>query len=173
METSYPAVMLQCIDCGHNWKPRNTPGKARECSKCGSKNIEEVDPNGASEEDQDQKRPRSSLRMISSNEPPPVDDEFRDDPDVKALRKELVMAELNQQIGAVSPRITDNIVFSRFSYDLKFLIRSLHQDGRLNSKTYGQLFYKCPWCGEGNMRRKDADDGAFILTCSECGRTVP
>jgi uncharacterized Zn finger protein len=33
------AVTLRCEKCGHSWKGRNTPGTARQCSKCRSRKI--------------------------------------------------------------------------------------------------------------------------------------
>ena len=38
-----PISTLKCENCGHEWKPRNTEGKARQCSKCRSRRITEID----------------------------------------------------------------------------------------------------------------------------------
>ena len=90
MQTSTPVKKLRCLDCDHDWTPRNTKGKARECSNCGSKNLEEYDPNEVNDEEiQSAEETEVKQETASSNEFQPVDDEFRDDEDVKKLRKKL------------------------------------------------------------------------------------
>lgn len=77
METSNPVMMLECSDCGHKWKPRNTPGKARECSKCGSRNIGEFDPDETAEEDtQTKEETEVESKKIKPRIQSPCIDEF-------------------------------------------------------------------------------------------------
>lgn len=175
MESQIP-FQLKCSNpkCGKTWTPRNVKGDSRVCPKCRSKVFEEVMPvEPDTAEVQPVEEAEVELETTSLNDPSPVEDEFRDDEDVKDLRKKLVMAELQQKIDAISPKIVDDDVLANLVYDFKCLLEALHRNTSLDLKTYATLFYKCPWCRENNMRREDTADNSLSLTCFTCGGTLP
>jgi hypothetical protein len=166
METSNP-VMLECSECGHTWKPRNTLGKSRECSKCGSENIEEFDPDETMDEVVQPGKENEIEHRTASRPHPTHIDEFLDDPEVKAKRKELELVRLQKQIDEVKSLGADDKVIKDIVYFQKVIISSLHESGLLGEEEFQWLIGACYWCEGSGM----VSEGTG-WKCSVCGRVV-
>jgi len=170
--TAQDSVMLKCDACGHEWKSRNTAGKARQCSKCRSRRITVMDPRviiacGDATEDMKETPLISKASAFS-----PYKAIFSDDPEVRKKMRELEIAKLDRQIAEERGIELRSDAFNRLVGQHKMLLSILHDGGFLDNEEYEFLSSECPWCGGDDMEPMEVKKGAWGWRCQKCGKEV-
>ena len=171
--TTQDSVMLRCDGCGHEWRSRNTEGKARQCSKCRSRRMSEVHPDELVL-DSTTSNPMAvrsmTMRGRSTNASSPYYDAFADDPDARKKRKELEIAKLDRQIAEEKGLGLQSDTVMRFVGRHKMLLSMLHDGGFLDDDEFEFLSGECPWCGGGFMEHVEVRNGIWGWKCHNCGK---
>jgi predicted Zn-ribbon and HTH transcriptional regulator len=155
------ALKLKCESCGHEWRGRNTEGKARQCSKCRSRRIIEIEEGE-----------RLTAKSVGTSMETPID-RMTDDADIKAKIKELQLARLDRQIAEAKGYLIDQVALGRTVEQLKETLRAFTDDdfedeGRKSYMKY--LASLCPWCGVESMSRTKIGSKSRAWKCERCGR---
>lgn len=168
------SVTLRCNNCGHEWKSRSTGGKARQCSKCRSRDISEVSAKETPSEgtssivtDNDKHVSKKSYVRVTSRS-----QALANDPEIREKLKELELARIERQITEERGAVHDPDVLMRIVGDFKTLLFELNDSGRLTDKQYDSLVHHCPWCTSSSMEIEEFSDSEFGWKCRYCGKTI-
>jgi ribosomal protein L37AE/L43A len=166
------SVTLKCESCGHEWEARNTPGKARQCSKCRSRKIgEAIKDTRRTEEGMSSELIARSLNKgtASCNEPQAAS--IMNDPEVREKLKELEIVKLERQIARERGCFNDERALKVVTFAYKTLIRGLYGSGFMDDEFLEFLESVCPWCGRPSILFID-DEESYGWKCQHCGKVV-
>ncbi len=174
MINSNPTI-LRCTQCGHSWKPRNTEGTARQCSKCRSRSIVEIPDEPAFQEAESQSNSleSGSTKSFSKNNTSiPKCPELKNDPDIIQKKKELELIRLDRQIAEERQKINESEVTKRLMRFNISLLNTLRSEDNLSGKDYDELTSMCIQCGaegdKGLEYFEEMDEGGVWHSWYEC-----
>jgi len=164
--------MLKCDGCGHEWRSRRTEGKARQCSKCRSRRISEIQENfiTCAESIPGVGGIGKPAGSHSITHPKGIIDAFAEDPQVRNKRKELEIARLDRQIAEERGHLENTETTERLALIIKALIEELNDEGMLDSGFSEYYSHYCLWCGAEDDQGVKRNSSNGIRKCVTCGR---
>lgn len=171
---SHISVTLRCEQCGHTWTARNIDGKSRQCSKCRSRKIIEVDCDADALVTE-----RPETDMVKASQKVSFPPSLSDDPEILKKVKELELAKLDRQIREMREQSFRDGFAERLVINHLSLLVELSQANIIDEDTINRLMSYCPWCGA------EREDGLVYVEypkdhptmtgyrCASCKHWVP
>jgi len=160
-------VKLRCQQCGHEWKGRSSTGIARQCSKCRSRQIAEVNDDDHAASDAVTIMPNETVNQVAA-----IPIGLMDDPEIRQKMKELELARIERKIAEEGARVIPEAALINIANAQKMLLQNLHSSHVIDDNMFVFLSSMCPWCGNGSMHQIEVKPDILGWRCKSCGKEL-